>query len=323
VLRLEGEVVGEHYVYWRFLFWPQLAGMTFLVAGLIAVRRQLSWRLDDLTVLGRVFVPAALATFGAEHLASAHFIMQGVPAWMPWHLFWAYFVGCALFAASVSFVANRYVKLSSWLLGLMLLIFVLTMHLPNVVHAPHDRIRWAVMLRDFLFGLGAWSLALTRMDDPRARRVFPAIRWLAAFILLFFAAEHFLHPVNAPGVPLEQETPAFIPLRPLWGYLIGTITAAAGISILLNKFARTVTTWLAIADTAVVLFIYVPLFVVASVGSQMNTAVNYIFDTLLLAGAVFLLAGGMPSRDAVGQREQLSIGDIVAEDAVLRNGTVD
>jgi len=305
--------VSEHYIYWRFLFWPQLAGMGFLVAGLIAVRRELSWRLDDLTVLGRVFVPAALATFGAEHLASAHFIMQGVPAWMPWHLFWAYFVGLALFAAAVSFVANRYVVLSSWLLGLMLLIFVLTIHLPNVVHDPANRIRWAVMLRDFLFGLGAWSLALTRTDDPRARRVLPAIRLLAAFVLLFFAAEHFLHPVNAPGVPLEQETPAFIPVRALWGYVVGTMLAATGVSILLNKHARVGTTWLAILNTVVVLLIYVPLFAVASVGSQMNTAVNYIFDTLLFAGAIFLLAGGMPSCESVAQRSEQPIGEALPE----------
>lgn len=305
--------VSEHYVYWRFLVWPQLAGVTFFAAGLIAVRRQLTWRLDGLSVLGRVFVPAALATFGAEHLASAQFIKDGVPAWIPWHLFWAYFVGCALFATSISFLANRYVRLSSWLFGLMDLIFILTIHIPNMLKAPKDRFIWAVVTRDFLFVLGMWTLALTLTSDPRARRLLPVIRVVAAFILLFFAVEHFLHPVFAPGVPLAQETPSFIPLRAIWGYAIGTILAVTGISILLNRQARTVTRWLAIANALLVPIIYVPMFAVAKVGGDMNTAVNYIFDTFLVAGVIFLLAEGMPSYEVAERTNEGHLGNAALE----------
>lgn len=308
----------DHQMYWRFLFWPQLAGVVFLIAGLIAVRRQLSWRLDTLTVLGRVFVPAALATFGAEHLASAQFIKNGVPSWIPWHLFWAYFVGCALFATSISFIANRCVRLSSWLFGLMDFIFVLTIHIPNALHARTDRFIWAVVTRDFLFVLGAWTLALTLTEDPRARRLLPIIRVLAAFILLFFAVEHFMHPVFAPGVPLAQETPAFIPIRSLWGYAIGAMLAVTGVSILLNRHARTATIWLAVATALLVPVIYVPLFVVAKVGSEMNTAVNYIFDTFLLSGTICLLAEGMARSRAAAKQSDESVAALLGDGYVIQ-----
>ena len=40
-----------------------------------------------------------------------------VPSWMPAHVFWAYFVGCALFAAATSLTLKKFVRLASSLLG--------------------------------------------------------------------------------------------------------------------------------------------------------------------------------------------------------------
>jgi uncharacterized membrane protein len=112
--------------------------------------------------LGRVFVPTALAVFGTEHLVSANFIVDMVPAWMPGRLFWAYFVGFALLAAATSILFMNRVGLSSWLLGMMFVLFVVVMHLPNAAANPRDRFRWAVALRDLLFALGVRALAATQ-----------------------------------------------------------------------------------------------------------------------------------------------------------------
>jgi len=99
--------VTSRYVFWRFLFWPQVAGLVFLCIAFVSVRRQLSFKLDSLTILGRVFVPASLAVFAAEHLAGANFIMQMVPSWIPGRLFWAYFFGFAMFASSASIILMK------------------------------------------------------------------------------------------------------------------------------------------------------------------------------------------------------------------------
>jgi len=151
--------VSASQAYWHYVFWLEFAGVIFLVIGLITVRRQLACKLEALPILGRVFVPVALAVFGTEHLDSAKFIMQLVPTWMPARLFWAYFVGFALIAAAISIVLMKYVSLSAPLLGTMLFLFVLLIHIPNVVATPHDRFRWAVTVRDLVFSAGAWALA--------------------------------------------------------------------------------------------------------------------------------------------------------------------
>src|ERR1700734_3833213 len=58
--------------------------------------------LDKVVALSNLCFAIPLAVFGALHLSAARGLMQLVPAYMPWRLFWAYFVGCALLAASLS-----------------------------------------------------------------------------------------------------------------------------------------------------------------------------------------------------------------------------
>jgi uncharacterized membrane protein YphA (DoxX/SURF4 family) len=232
--------------------------------------------------------------------------MQMVPPWMPARLFWAYFVGFALVAASTSIALRKHVRLSASLLALMLLLFVFSMHLPYLAADPRDRFSWAVALRDLVFALGAWALAETQ---GRKRHERQADRWLVtcrvvfALVLVYFGIEHWLHPDFAPGVPLEQRTPAWVPVRSVWGYIVGAILVINGFSILTNKHARTAATLLGVAITVVVLFIYVPMLVVAMQPSEVNNAVNYIADTTLFAGSIFLLAAAIP----VGSRSASSV----------------
>ena len=103
------------------IFWPWFAGLTVLIAGLFLARRRFAKArgLDKLIVLGPVFIAAGIAVFGAEHLVRPRALMQLVPVWMPGRLFWSYFVGYALIAAALSFIAMKFVRWSATLLGVM------------------------------------------------------------------------------------------------------------------------------------------------------------------------------------------------------------
>lgn len=262
----------------RLVLWPALAGILFLVIGLITVRKQLSFRAGKLIAVGPVFVASALAAFGAEHFVAARSMMQIVPSWIPGHLFWTYFAGAALLAAAASLALTRYVRLSAPLLGLMFLLFVLLIHLPGVVAHPDQRLFWTVLLRDLAFAGGAWALA-------GGRAAVIGRIWIAG-AAVFFAVVYFLHPDIAPGVPLPKLTPAWVPLRLLWGYLMGALLLLAGVAALVNRRARLAATWLAIAVTLTVLLLYIPLMVLAPTVE----ALNYVADTLLFAGTIWLLA---------------------------------
>src|SRR5260221_6230631 len=62
--------------------------------------------LEKIVALSNLCFAIPLAVFGAEHLSGARFIMVGVPSYMPWRLFWAYFVCFALLSASLR-IATR------------------------------------------------------------------------------------------------------------------------------------------------------------------------------------------------------------------------
>ena len=288
----------------QFVFWPWFTGLIFLIVGLFASRRELSAvrGLDKLVALGRVFVACSLATFGAEHLAGARFVVNAVPAWMPARMFWTYFVGLSLIAAASSFVAMKFVRVSAALLALMFFLFVLMIHVPNVVANIKDRIVWAVALRDLAFAGGALAFAASQAREWKSgmsnrlifNRLISAGRLCVAIPVLVFAVEHFLHPEFAPGVPLPKLTPAWVPLRVVWGYLAGAILLVAGMGLLVNKKPRTAAACIGLLMTVLTVCLYLPILAQGGPPSDLIVGVNYVADTLLFAGTVLVLAAVLP-----------------------------
>lgn len=67
--------------------------------------------------------------------------------------------GVCTHSRTISIVLQRYVRLSATLLGIMLFLFVLQIHLPNLAADPKNRIVWALVLRDIAFSGGEFALA--------------------------------------------------------------------------------------------------------------------------------------------------------------------
>jgi uncharacterized membrane protein len=86
---------------------------------------------------GRIFFAVSLIVFAVQHFMYADFIATLVPAWIPFKLFWAYFIGVAFSLASISLLTNIKTRLASSLLGFMFLFWVIFLHLPRVAAATH------------------------------------------------------------------------------------------------------------------------------------------------------------------------------------------
>lgn len=117
---------------------------------------------------------------------------------------------------------------------------------------------------------------------------------------ILFGVEHFLHPANVPGIPLEKLMPAWIPGHTLISYLTGAILLVAGASFLLNKKTRMTATYLGAWLVLLVVFIYGPILISALANPSTDVQVegiNYFADTLLYGGAILALASAMPRVD--------------------------
>jgi len=280
-----------------------LVGLAFLVAGLVIANKEApqTGLLDRLVLLlGPVFLAVPMAVFGTEHFLEARTLAKAVPSWIPGQLFWAYFVGAALICAALSMVVKRYVGLSGFLLGTMMLLFEALIHIPKVFASPHDRFAWNVALREFTFAGGAFAFAITSTDEWQRRgthRFLWVPRLFIGIPVTVFGVEYFLYPLFVPGIPLNRLMPTWIPAGPVWNYATGAILVVTGLCLVINRKARLAATWLGLTILFLVVFIYLPIMVANA--SSIGNGLNYFVDTLTLSGAAFLLAGSQPQPEQI------------------------
>lgn len=275
--------------------WPTVAGLVVLALGIIVVRKDLATErnLEKLVVLGFVCYAAPMAAFGAEHLALGPAMAGMVPHWIPWHLFWIYFVGLALIAAGLSLAFRRCLLWSAPLLAILFLIFVSTMDLPGTLAQPANRIDWVLLCREISFAAGPLALTgtlLWQKSNQLSKVLIFVARICIGVTLLVYGVQHFLHPANVIGVPLEKLTPAWVPIPRFWADLTGAILFIAGIALLINKRARFAATLVGLVMVVITVFFYAPIWIMDRGTAQVLEGLNYFFDTLLYGGTVLLLA---------------------------------
>jgi uncharacterized membrane protein len=303
---LAGEWISPAVIPWGVLL-PYLTGTVILVIGLYTVRKEFASErgLGKIAALGAVCLAVPISVFGTEHFTAAKILAGMVPGWIPGHLFWALFVGACLICAALSIAVRKYAGVAAALLGLMILLFVFLIHIPNIVHAPATRLLWVVGLRDLAFSGGALSVAATQTEPwvPWFRqRIILLARLFIGVPITFLGVEQFLHPELAPGVPLEKLTPQWIPAHALWGYPTGAIFVVAGLCLIFNKEARRAAAWLGLVILLLVVAVYLPILLANP--SDIGTGLNYLMDTLLLSGSVLALAQALPGDFALEQQPQ-------------------
>ena len=273
----------------------------FLIGAWVARNDVASARgLDKVVALANLCFAIPLAVFGALHLFGPQFILPIVPRYMAWPMFWVYFIGCALIAASLSIATRIAVRWSGLLFGIMMFLFVAMIHFPGALASHYNRIIWTVVFREMSFGGAAWILAGTAKDGWRGQAKSTLIvvgRILIALAAAVFGIEHFLHPSVLPGVPLLKQMPPWVPVSAFIDYLTGAALLVTAGSILLNRKTRAVATWVGGWILLLVLVIYGPVLIAAlsepAVPLQVE-GINYFADTLLFAATILALASASP-----------------------------
>ena len=275
------------------------AAVALLVIGVLAARNDVAEArgLDKVVALTNLFFALPLAVFSMEHFFAWRSIMQAVPKFMPEPLFWTFFVGCALLSASLSIATKMLVPWSGLLFGIMMFTFVAMMDLPGALGAPHNRFAWALLSREMSFGAGGWALAAAAMGERPGRKTLTTVgRVVIGIGAVVYGAEHFLHPMNVPGVPLGKLMPDYIPGRMLISYLTGALLVVAGVSFLLAKKARMAATYLGTWISILVFTVYAAILVASFRDPSTDVkveALNYFTDTMLYGAVILALARAM------------------------------
>ena len=87
-----------------------------------------------------------LICFGIYHFLNARDLVVYIPSFVPGGLIWAYLVGAAFILIGISFITNRMVKFTGYLLAILLFVFILIIHIPNYFDAGDKDMRTMALI---------------------------------------------------------------------------------------------------------------------------------------------------------------------------------
>jgi len=120
-----------------------LSGGAFILAGsyiktgtVIQGKSILLQLMTKLVPFGHIFFSITMVSFGIAHFMYIDFIDKLVPDWVPDPIFWTYFAAVALIGSGTCIILDIQRKKIALLLGVMILLWVFTLHIPRAFANP-------------------------------------------------------------------------------------------------------------------------------------------------------------------------------------------
>ena len=114
---------------------------------------------ETISRIAVVILAIILAIFGVYHLMYPRNLITYIPSFLPPGNTLIYITGISLILAAIAFVAHKKVKLAGYLLALLLIIIVLTFHLPSYLNAGDPDLKTTSFI-DILQNLAMAAFAL-------------------------------------------------------------------------------------------------------------------------------------------------------------------
>ncbi len=115
--------------------------------------------MKNITIAGRILFALPFAVFGINHFIMMDYYMGLLTSFIPKTAFTLILTGIVLIAVSISIISNRYVKLSSIVLAILLFIFIVTIHIPHLINGVNTTPTLIALLKDISLMGGSLMIA--------------------------------------------------------------------------------------------------------------------------------------------------------------------
>ena len=127
--------------------------------------------MKNLTTIGRILFALPFGIFGLNHFLMVDFFTGMLTSFIPGTSFTIILTGIALIAASISIIIKKYIKLSCILLAALLLIFILTIHIPQLFDPAKKMLALVALLKDTALMGGALMIAGIYQKDENEKGI--------------------------------------------------------------------------------------------------------------------------------------------------------
>ena len=119
------------------------------------------------STVGRVLFAIPFGVFGIMHIMFYDAMVGMVPDYIPGGGIWIYITGIALLGACIAIIIKKIAKIACLMLALLLLVFILTMHVPGLMSETDEHMQMSMMqmLKDMALMGSALTYAGLLGDD--------------------------------------------------------------------------------------------------------------------------------------------------------------
>jgi len=115
--------------------------------------------MNKIATIGRILFALPFAAFGINHFLMMDYYLGTLTSFIPRTAFVMILTGILLIAASISIITGKLVKLSTILLAILLFIFIVTIHVPHLIHGVDTTTTLIALLKDISLMGGSLMIA--------------------------------------------------------------------------------------------------------------------------------------------------------------------
>ena len=115
--------------------------------------------MKNMTTIGRILFAVPFALFGINHFLMTDYYVGMLTSFVPQGAYTIILVGLLLIGASISIISRKYVKVSTIMLACLLFIFIVTIHIPHLMHDDDKTTTIIALLKDISLMGGSLMIA--------------------------------------------------------------------------------------------------------------------------------------------------------------------
>lgn len=115
--------------------------------------------MKNLAPLGRILFALPFLVFGINHLIMMDFYLGMLTSFIPLGAYTIILTGLIMIAVSISIITKKFIRLSTLILAGLLLIFILTIHIPHLLEGSDRTLVMIALLKDISLMGGSLMIA--------------------------------------------------------------------------------------------------------------------------------------------------------------------